>query len=217
MPWTFKYKRLFGLGLTVMLMAACQSKTSEPLPIMGRSTVSLQGDTLFHTIGDYSFFNQDSVEVTPKTFQGKIYVADFFFTSCPTICPTMKTQMLRIYDEFHENERVAILSHSIDPTHDTVAVLKDYSQNLGIENSDFWHFVTGDKEEIFRVGQSDYMVTAGEDDSAPGGYIHSGAFLLVDQQRHIRGVYDGTKPENVDELMSDMKRLLKESNLEPSQ
>ena len=207
------YKLLWQItsgALITVCFFSCQPTNQEPLPILGRSTVSLQGDTLLHTIGDYSFVNQDSLQVTPETFKDKIYVADFFFTSCPTICPTMKTQMLRIYDKYQDNGQVGILSHSIDPTHDTVAVLKDYSQRLGIENSDTWHFVTGKKEDIFRVGQTDYMVTAGEDEAAPGGFIHSGAFLLVDKQRHIRGVYDGTVTEDVDKLMKDMDRLLNE-------
>ena len=207
------YKLLWQItsgALITVCSFSCQPTNQEPLPILGRSTVSLQGDTLLHTIGDYSFVNQDSLQVTPETFKDKIYVADFFFTSCPTICPTMKTQMLRIYDKYQDNGQVGILSHSIDPTHDTVAVLKDYSQRLGIENSDTWHFVTGKKEDIFRVGQTDYMVTAGEDEAAPGGFIHSGAFLLVDKQRHIRGVYDGTVAEDVDKLMKDMDRLLNE-------
>lgn len=213
MYYTF-FRSMIGISLTLISIGACQNSAEQPLPILGRSTVSLQGDTLYHSVGDYEFVNQDSMVVTPKTFQDKIYVADFFFTSCPTICPTMKTQLLRVYEEYHENPRVAILSHSIDPTHDTVAVLKDYSQRLGIQDSGFWHFVTGDKDEIFRLGQTDYMVTAGEDETAPGGYIHSGAFLLVDQDRHIRGVYDGTVPKDVDKLIKDMNRLLKEKKVE---
>ncbi len=193
---------------------ACQPAETESLPILGRRTVSLQGDTLYHTIGDFSFVNQDSMEVTPGTFDDKVYVADFFFTSCPTICPTMKTQMLRIYEQYQNNPQVAILSHSIDPTHDTVAVLRDYAQRLGIENSEFWHFVTGDKDEIFTIGQTDYMVTADEDAAAPGGFIHSGAFLLVDKQKRIRGVYDGTMEDDVDKLMDDINILLQETPIE---
>jgi protein SCO1/2 len=202
------------IALVISSVWACQPTQTESLPILGRRTVSLQGDTLYHTIGDFSFVNQDSVEVTPRTFDDKVYVADFFFTSCPTICPTMKTQMLRIYEEYQNNPQVAILSHSIDPTHDTVAVLRDYAQRLGVENSDFWHFVTGDKDEIFTIGQSDYMVTADEDAAAPGGFIHSGAFLLVDKQKRIRGVYDGTMADDVDQLMDDINTLLQEASIE---
>jgi len=164
---------------------------------------------LYHTVGNYQLVDQDSSEITPGTFEGKIYVADFFFTSCPTICPTMKTQMLRIYRRFQDESDFALLSHTIDPKHDTVAVLKDYAERLGIESGGLWHFVTGDQGEIYRLGQSDYMVTAGADSNAPGGFIHSGAFLLVDQQKQIRGVYDGTMPEDVDKLMEDIELLLR--------
>jgi len=192
----------------LLTSGACQQK--ETLPILGRRTVSEQGDTLYHTIGNYQLVDQDSSDVTPETFKGKIYVADFFFTSCPTICPTMKTQMLRVYERFQDNSEFAILSHTIDPKHDTVAVLRDYAEQIGIEKGSPWHFVTGDQNEIYRLGQSDYMVTAGADSDAPGGFIHSGAFLLVDQQKHIRGVYDGTMPEDVDKLMGDIELLLAE-------
>jgi protein SCO1/2 len=192
----------------LLTSGACQQK--ETLPILGRRTVSEQGDTLYHTIGNYQLVDQDSSDVTPETFKGKIYVADFFFTSCPTICPTMKTQMLRVYERFQDNSEFAILSHTIDPKHDTVAVLRDYAEQIGIKKGSPWHFVTGDQSEIYRLGQSDYMVTAGADSDAPGGFIHSGAFLLVDQQKHIRGVYDGTMPEDVDKLMGDIELLLAE-------
>ena len=194
--------------ILLLTSGACQQK--ETLPILGRRTVSEQGDTLYHTVGNYQLVDQDSSEITPGTFEGKIYVADFFFTSCPTICPTMKTQMLRIYRRFQDESDFALLSHTIDPKHDTVAVLKDYAERLGIESGGLWHFVTGDQGEIYRLGQSDYMVTAGADSDAPGGFIHSGAFLLVDKNKHIRGVYDGTLADDVDKLMKDIDVLFAE-------
>ena len=193
--------------LLPLLLVNCQPKDS--LPILGRRTVE-QGDTVYHTIGDYRLVNQEGREVTPATFDNKIYVADFFFTSCPTICPTMKTQMLRVYDKFYDQPELAILSHSIDPKHDSVAVLKEYAQRLGIDDDQKWHFVTGDQAEIYRLGQSDYMVTAGEDQNAPGGYMHSGALLLIDREKRIRGVDDGTVEEDVDKLMEDIELLLRE-------
>ncbi len=198
----------FAYGIVVfLLIVSCQPK--ESLPKLGRKIVE-NGDTIYHTIGDFRLVNQEGRDVTPDTFEDKIYVADFFFTSCPTICPTMKTQMLRVYQRFLEQSEVAILSHSIDTKHDSVPVLKEYALRLGIEDDQKWHFVTGDQAEIYKLGQSDYMVTAGADENAPGGYIHSGAFLLVDRDKHIRGVYDGTVVEDVDELMEDIELLLKE-------
>lgn len=198
-------------------LVSCSSFTSEKdLPILGRREITVKeingaevADTIYHTIAGFRFLNQDSTWISNETFDGKIYVADFFFTSCPTICPIMKTQMVRIYEEFEGNPEVALLSHSIDPEHDSVAVLRDFSERLGVESSQ-WHFVTGDKDDIYDLGETSYMVVAGEDETAPGGYIHSGAFLLVDKQRRIRGVYDGTIEEEVDQLIKDIKKLLNE-------
>jgi protein SCO1/2 len=135
-------------------------------------------------------------------------VADFFFTSCPTICPIMKTQMLRVYEKYKDDERVVLLSHSIDPEHDTVEVLRDYGARLGIE-ADRWHLVTGNKEEIYKTAKL-YGLAAMEDENAPGGFIHSGSFTLVDRQGRIRGYYRGTEEEAVDLLIDDIARLLNE-------
>jgi protein SCO1 len=198
-----------------LFLSSCNTKPKK-LPILGNReaiTKTVNGkqitDTLYHQIPDFEFINQDSVEITQKNFAGKIYVADFFFTTCPTICPKMKTQMLRIFKKFKDNPNVAILSHSIDPRHDTPAVLKEFSKNLGIQNS-MWTMVTGDKAKIYEIGQKSYMVSATDDPTQPGGIVHSGAFILVDKNRHIRGIYDGTEPERVDKLMEDMEVLLKE-------
>ncbi len=210
-------KKNIYILLVVSGLSACANLTSEKkLPILGRREINpvekdgvMTADTIFHTVADFRFVDQDSAWVTNDTYKDKIYVADFFFTSCPTICPIMKTQMIRIYEAFENNPEVGLLSYSIDPAHDTVAVLHDFAQRLGVK-SDRWHFVTGEKDDIYDLGETSYMVVAGEDPGAPGGYIHSGAFLLVDKGRRIRGVYDGTVEEQVDQLMDDMKLLLKE-------
>lgn len=202
-----------SLGLLILIasLASCGGGAgNEELPYLGRTEIS-DGDTIYHTIADFQFVDQDSNFVTNDTFDGKIYVADFFFTSCPTICPIMKTQMLRVYDEFKGDPDLMILSHSIDPEHDTVAVLRKFATDLGV-TTDQWRFVTGEKEKIFEIGQKSYIVTAAEDSSEPGGYIHSGAFILVDKERRIRGIYDGTKPDQVDRLMKDIRKLKAEYN-----
>jgi len=191
-------------------------KNEEKLPVMGRSEIvernvngEIHTDTIPHRIDNFEFYNQDSMVVNNETLKGKIYIADFFFTTCPTICPVMKKQMLRVYHEFNDDDEIMILSHTIDPEHDTVAVLKDFAERLNV-SSDKWHFVTGPKEKIYEIGQKSYMVTANEDNQAPGGFIHSGAFILVDKSQRIRGLYDGTVPEQVDQLMFDIRRLKKE-------
>lgn len=196
-------------------MAACSGR-NESLPILGRKEIKnvtfedkIQADTIYHTIRDFSFTNQYGETVTQETFRDKIYVADFFFTTCPTICPIMKTQMLRVYEKYKGNPEFGILSHTLDPKHDSVSVLYEFSDRLGVTR-DTWHFVTGDMADIYDIGQNSYMVTAREDPDEPGGILHSGAFLLVDKQRRIRGIYDGTKEDKVDLLILDIERLLKE-------
>jgi len=201
-------KNLFLLIVTLILVACQQQADSGGLPILG-NTIYEENDTIYHTIQDFELIDQDSSMVTNETFADQVYVADFFFTSCPTICPKMKAQMLRVYEKFENNPEVAILSHTIDPTYDTVALLKDYAERLGV-SSDKWKFLTGNQDYIYDLAEESYMSLADEDSDAPGGYIHSGAFLLVDKQRRIRGVYDGTEPEQVDVLMNDIEKLLKE-------
>jgi len=204
--------------LCAALLAAC-SPQNDRLPIYGEReavTRNVDGkqvvDTVYHQIPDFTFTNQDGQPVTAKTFAGKIYVTDFFFTSCPTICPKMKTQMKRVYERFRDNPNVMILSHTIDPQHDTVPVLKEFADGLGVQGSQ-WQFVTGPKETIFDIGMKSYMVVAQEDKGAPGGLLHSGHFVLVDQNRHVRGMYDGTTEEGVDKLMKDIDKLLAETRL----
>lgn len=206
-----RFKILSTLVLIVFIsLTSCQNK-QDALPILGHQ--SIEGtDTTFHQIADFAFIDQDSQLVTNATFSNQIYVADFFFISCPTICPVMKKQMIRVYEKFKDNPEVALLSHTIDPRHDSVSVLKEYATQLGIETSK-WHMVTGKTETIYDIALKSYMVTAMEDSTAKdeGGIIHSGAFLLVDKNRRIRGQYDGTKEEEVDQLIKDIEKLLKEN------
>jgi len=149
------------------------------------------------------------VVVSNENYVGNIYVADFFFTSCPTICPTMKAQMMRVYEQYEEAKDFMIVSHTIDPKYDTAALLKNYAQNLGV-NTDVWQFLTGEKDSIYSLAEKSYMILADEEPSAPGGFIHSGAFLLVDKEQRIRGVYDGTVEEEVNLLINDIAILQKE-------
>lgn len=211
--------------LLVGTLLAC-SQTADRLPILGeREAVTKQvdgkavTDTVYHTIPDFTFVSQYGDTVTAAAVKDKIYVADFFFTTCPTICPKMKTQLKRVYERFNTNPNVLLLSHTIDPEHDSVAVLREFAGELGVEGKN-WLFVTGDRDKIYEIGEKSYMVTAQKDASAPGGVVHSGAFILVDKQRRIRGIYDGTIKENitengstrkgVDQLMVDMDKLLNE-------
>lgn len=180
----------------------------KPLPILGPREVD-GTDTIYHTIAPFAFVDQDSAQVTQADFAGKIYVADFFFTSCRTICPIMKTQMLRVYEATADMPDVILLSHTIDPEWDTVALLHDFAERLGVD-SRRWHFVTGAKDSIYKIAQTSYYATAMEDRTEPDGFIHSGAFLLIDRKGRIRGKYDGTKEADVNRLIGDLKRLRRE-------
>ena len=208
-------KSISFLAILTAFIGCTEVKDSFELPVLGRPQIvekTMNGevvtDTIPHKIRDFQFVNQDSMIVTNETFAGKVYVADFFFTTCPTICPVMKQQMLRVYEVYQKEPGFGILSHTIDPKYDTVALLKDYAERLGV-STPTWHFVTGDQDEIYDIAEESYLSIADEDETAPGGFIHSGAFLLIDRDRQIRGVYDGTVPEQVDILIKDIERLLK--------
>ena len=214
--WVGSNHYVFLIGVLFALVG-CQS-SDDRLPILGQReaiTKMIDGktvtDSTYQTIPDFAFVSQYGDTVTAKTLDNKIYVADFFFTSCPTICPKMKVQLKRVYEKYKGNSGVMLLSHSIDPTHDSVPVLKEFADNLGVTGRQ-WLFVTGDRERIYDIGQNSYMVTAQADSTAPGGVVHSGAFILVDKTKHIRGIYDGTTEAGVDKLMGDIDRLLAESN-----
>lgn len=188
-------------SLMLLLTACGGEKAAKPiqpkdLPVLGTGPMT-----------PFGFVNQNGDTITEKTVDGKIWVADFFFTTCPTICPKMKNEMLRVLDAYKGNEKVLILSHTIDPEYDTQAVLKEFAERLEVEGNQ-WHFLTGEKDSIYGMAER-YMISAAEDASAPGGFIHSGAFVLMDGQRNIRGYYDGTNPQSVDTLISDMQLLLK--------
>jgi protein SCO1/2 len=213
---------IFFFSLISVLFWQCKtgedgsSDTETALPYLGNWHVESKKvdektiqDTVYHEIADFSFINQLGDTISSADVRDKVYVADFFFTTCPTICPVMKKEMLRVYDQFKGNSQFLILSHSIDPTHDTQAVLKDYASKLGIEDAKTWNFLTGDQEKIFEIGQTSYLTTAMADQNEAGGFLHSGAFVLVDQKGRIRGVYDGTKSDQVDRLMQDIPKLLK--------
>jgi len=202
----FLFTTLFLLSLS-----ACttdQDINNGQLKIFGEREINAQGDTIYHSIPDFSFIDQDSNTITNQTFEDKIYVADFFFIHCPSICPKVKAQMMRIYDQFENNDRLVMLSHSIDTRNDSIPALKAYANKLDI-NTNKWHLVTGEKDLIFDMADQ-YFVSAMVSDDAPGGFDHSGEIMLIDEKRHIRSHADGTNPEAVDKLLIDIEKLLNE-------
>ena len=212
---TFRFKtaRLFFavcLPLSIFLVSCGNgSLPNQSLPIIGeRLGFTPSGDTIYPTVANFSFINQDSQTVTNADFEGKIYVVDFFFTHCPTICPKVTAQMLRVHDRFKDSSMVLLLSHSIDPKNDTIGRLKEYATKLGVV-APKWHFVTGERDSIYGIAD-DYFSIAKESPDAPGGFDHSGRLILVDKKRRIRSFCDGTDAKDVDRFMKDVQTLLAE-------
>ena len=206
-------RRLLLLSIPLsILLSSCEMNTPkapEHLPIIGeRLGITAAGDTIYPTVADFSFINQDSQIINNATFGGKIYVVDFFFTHCPTICPKVTAQMLRVHDRFKDSSNILLLSHSIDPKNDTIGRLKTYASKMNVKSSK-WHFVTGEQDSIFSIAD-DYFSIAKVDAKSPGGFDHSGRLILVDKQRHIRAFCDGTDAKDVDRFMDEILLLLKE-------
>lgn len=201
--------------LSVTILLSCQQ--DKKLPIYGErhaeKTTDAAGaekiDTVYQTIPNWTFLNQDSVITTNKLTDGKIYVTDFFFTSCTTICPTMHRNLMTVYNEFKTNPDVMFVSHTIDFKYDKPSVLKKYAQKLGVDGAK-WQFLYGSKDSVYTLAEKNYLVAVGEDSTAKDGYIHQGYLVLIDKDRRIRGAYDGTKEDQVEQLRKDIPVLLAE-------
>lgn len=211
-----KFRSIFLFSILVIsIITGC--KEEKTLPIYGErhtqetklANGEIKVDTIYKTIPDWEFLNQDSVLINQKTFENKVYIADFFFTSCSTICPIMHRNMKTIYEEFKNNDDLMFLSHTIDFKYDKPSRLKTYAQKLGVDTKK-WQFAYGSKEKVYTIAEKDYLVAANEDSTARDGYIHQGFFILIDKQRRIRGAYDGTNDEQVEKLRKDLPILLKE-------
>jgi protein SCO1 len=167
-------------------------------------------DTVFTSIPPFSLTNQDGKTITEKDYEGKVYIADFFFTTCPSICPKMTNTLTLVQEKLKDEPRFGILSHTIDPEFDQPGILKAYSEK-NKANNEVWNFVTGDREIIYDLCENYYMAYAKRDSLAEGGYIHSGFLILVDKHKFVRAAYDGTRPEVADSIAADVKLLLKEN------
>ncbi len=197
--------RIFYILTITLGIISCQPEVSNELPIIG-DRVGLDGDSIIHFIRPFSFINQLGEEVTNATYEDQIHVVDFFFTSCPSICPKVTKQMLRIYDHVEEEGDVRLISHTIDPKRDSISILKRYADNLEIDH-DIWHFLRGPKEEIMEIANEDYFIAALEAPDVPGGFDHSGKIILLDKAAKIRAFCDGTDPESVTEFIKNIDKL----------
>ncbi|NNK83498.1 MAG: SCO family protein [Flavobacteriaceae bacterium] len=214
-----KYK-FFGISLlivSIIIISIFYSilKPKKVLPIYQPTQVStelvdstIQHKKKYHKIADFSLVNQNGDTITQENYKNKIYVADFFFTTCKTICPVMTKNMHVLQKEFITDSEVMLLSHSVTPEIDTVAQLKRYATEKFV-NSSKWNLVTGDKKQIYELARKSYLAVKDDGDGGPFDMVHTENFMLIDKERQIRGFYDGTKLDDIDRLI-DYIALLKE-------
>ena len=215
-----KYRFFILTMLTISLVAVVSFYSvltpEKKLPIYQPSMVKFQlvDSTIqhvkrFHKISDFKLVNQNNNIVTNDFYDGKIYVADFFFTTCPGICPIMKDNMIDLQNEFIYDDQIMLLSHTVTPEIDSVSVLKDYSIENGVLDSK-WNLVTGDKKQIYNLARKSYLVAEDIESELKYDMIHTENFVLIDPLRRIRGFYDGTNDDSIDKLIEDIYLLKQE-------
>ena len=166
-------------------------------------------DTAYHTISDFTFIDQDSEQVSQSIVKNKIYVADYFFTTCKSICPKMSNQLMRVQFAYKDDPEVMILSHTVDPEGDSPYVLRAYAKAHNATKGK-WYFLTGDKKALYDMARNSYFVTAMPGDGGADDFIHSEQMVLVDKQKRIRGFYDGTDYGEMTKLIDEINVLKKE-------
>ncbi|WP_370104690.1 SCO family protein [Winogradskyella sp.] len=218
----FKRYKNFGIFFSVLCIIIIVIiynilNVKKPLPIYQPAMVSeelvdstIQHKIKYHRIADFSLINQNCEIITQNTYKDKIYVADFFFTSCQTICPIMTDHMYQIQKEIINDDEVMLLSHSVTPRIDSVAQLKKYAKEKGVIDRK-WNLTTGDKKHIYELARKSYLAVKTQGNGDMYDMIHTENFMLIDKKRQIRGFYNGTKPEDIEKLLKDIKTLKEES------
>lgn len=210
----YKFLAIVLMVLSIIIISLIYQilKPTAVLPVFQPAQVNaemvdstLQHVKKYHTVGDFSLLNQNGNEITSKDYEGKIYVADFFFTTCQTICPVMTDHMLQIQEAFKNDTAVLLLSHTVTPEIDSVAQLKKYALEKGVDDKK-WNLVTGDKKEIYDLARKSYLA-AKDNPFSENDLIHTENFVLVDAKKRIRGFYDGTNPEDITKLLEDIQML----------
>lgn len=204
------------LSVVILISMYFLLRQQKPLPIYQPNMVNpslvdnnLQHVKRFHRIQDFSMLNQNGDTIGIEDYRDKIFVTDFFFTTCPSICPIMTDNLLRIQEEFRSDTLIKLLSYSVTPEIDSVAQLKKYSLEKGVDDSK-WNLLTGNKEEIYKLARKSYLVVEEAED--PHQMIHTENFVLIDPERRIRGYYDGTDDEEIEQLIKDIRFLKKDYN-----
>jgi len=192
-----------------------QNNNPQALPFLGFYDLEqvekdgiIETDTIHHSIGDFYFTAHTGEAITNATVKGKVYIADFFFTHCPSICPVMTYNLKRLHQNTKDIEELIILSHTIDPDRDSLQRLNEYISLMGIDPRDDWFFLRGSSSYTYDIGKDEYLINADVDREAEGGFLHSEHFVLVDREGHIRGMYEGTDTAQVNQLEKDLRLLI---------
>lgn len=211
----FKFIGIVLAILSVIIISVFYNllKVEKKLPIYQPASVNaelvdstIQYRKKYHKIADFNLINQNGETITQDDYKDKIYVADFFFTTCQTICPVMTKNMHEVQKAFIADNDVKMLSHTVTPEIDTVAQLKRYAQEKGV-NASKWNLVTGDKKQIYELARKSYLAVKDDGDGGSFDMIHTENFMLIDKERQIRGYYDGTDPKEIERLIEDIKTL----------
>lgn len=212
--YIIKYKVFFTVfiifsAITISLFYTAL-KPKKMLPVFNPSDVNpelvdstMQDVSKYHKIADFSFTNQNGKTITQKDYEGKIYVADFFFTTCQSICPKMTNNMTWLQEQIKDNPKVMLLSHSVMPHVDSVSVLKAYAEKKGVIDAK-WNLVTGNKKDIYYIARKSYLAVKTGNPAEMYDMVHTENFVLIDQKKRVRGFYNGTKREEVEKLLEDI-------------
>lgn len=206
------------LGILILFLFSCNNEVKKVsvLPYIGNYDLEYRivdgkeiADTVYPKMIEFSFLNEDSVRITSKQMKGKVWIADFFFVNCPTICPSMTKNLKKLNDATKDiADEVQFMSFSINPKRDTPSQLRNYKKKYNITAKN-WSFFTGNEAFTHDLGINHFQIFAGQDPESAGGYAHSGAFTLVDKEGYVRGVYMGTEPKEVKRLEKELRKLLK--------
>ena len=206
--------RLIKFSLFLFVLSSCNQITQNQLPIYNPSDfspelvdITLKNKTKNHKVEDFKLINQNGNVVTQDNYRDKIYVVDFFFTRCQSICPIMTDNLVKVQNHFIKDDNIMLLSLSVTPDIDSVSVLKNYSEKKGVIDSK-WNITTGNKKHIYNLARKSYFAVVEQGDGGLQDFIHTPNFILVDTEKQIRGVYDGTDDQAVVQLINDIGTLL---------